>query len=197
VTAELTARGTVRVRVADRGRWRDADPGDDRGNGLAVSLDLVDSVHVERGDGGTTVTAEHRVSRTAGLLTAEDLPAHPAANPTDADPFLIIDQPAAGRPRVRVDGPVDAGTAPRLELELRRATAGGTRSCTVDLTGVTHLASAGVSVLHRVAALAATNGADLELLAPPGTPADTIMTLVRIAHLTRDPDHEPGPVRDG
>jgi anti-anti-sigma factor len=195
VDAELEPCGTVRLRVVDRGRWRAAAPDDDRGHGLAVSIELVDRLHVERGDGGTTVTVEHRVTRPALLLTAEDVPDHPAAPRPGPDPFLIIDQSRAERPRVRVDGPVDAATAPRLELELRRATAGGTRPCTVDLTGVSHLASAGVSVLHRVTALAAANGADLALLAPPGTPADTIMTLVRLPHLTREPD--PGPDRDG
>lgn len=56
--------------------------------------------------------------------------------------FLILDQPSAPRPAVRIDGPVDANSAPTLHPGLRSASTSGTRSLTVDLTGITHLASA-------------------------------------------------------
>jgi ABC-type transporter Mla MlaB component len=60
------------------------------------------------------------------------------------------------------------------------------------LTGVTHLASAGVAVLTRARRHAAGSAA-LRLIAPPGTPADQILTLVQIP---RDADEETNPVAD-
>ncbi|MFD9701318.1 STAS domain-containing protein [Lentzea sp. NPDC059081] len=60
----------------------------------------------------------------------------------------------------------------------------GTRSLTVDLTGVTHLASAGVALLHALSARHRDNGTELTLYAPVGTPADLIMTLAGIGHRT-------------
>ncbi|GIH77757.1 hypothetical protein [Planobispora longispora] len=57
----------------------------------------------------------------------------------------------------------------------------------MDLTGVTHLASAGVAVLHRLLALHRDNGTTLQLYAPIGTPADVILSLVNVAHETHDP----------
>jgi anti-anti-sigma regulatory factor len=71
---------------------------------------------------------------------------------------------------------------------VRTAGAAGTRALTVDLTGVTHLASAGVAVLHRLAALHRDNGTALRLYAPTATPADIVMTLVQLPHHTHDPD---------
>jgi anti-anti-sigma regulatory factor len=75
-----------------------------------------------------------------------------------------------------------------LDNAVRRASSGGTSDLTVDLTGVSDLASAGVAVLHRLAALSRTNGGRLRLYAPPGVPADVVMTLVNLPHLTTDPD---------
>lgn len=61
-------------------------------------------------------------------------------------------------------------------------TVGGTRSLTVDLSDVTHLASAGVSALHTVQVRSTNNGSDLHLIAKPGTPAQQILTLVKLHH---------------
>jgi ABC-type transporter Mla MlaB component len=48
---------------------------------------------------------------------------------------------------------------------------------TVDLAGVTHLSSAGVSALHDVA-----SRASLRLLAPSGSPAQVVLDLVALPH---------------
>ncbi|GIJ63922.1 SpoIIE family protein phosphatase [Virgisporangium aurantiacum] len=189
VTAALRPDGVVEAEVRDHGGWRDPRPSPDRGLGLVITSKLVDDLRLTHDDTGSTATVTHELCRPARLLTVAELSAVPAApTPRAADPFLILDQPAAPGPRVRVDGPVDAHTAPHLDNALRVAGAVGTRDLTVDLTDVTHLASAAVAVLHRLAALSAANGHRLRLYAPPGTPADMIMTLVDLPHLTVDPD---------
>ena len=52
---------------------------------------------------------------------------------------------------------------------------------------MTHLASAGVAVLHDAAARHAEQGTDLLLYAPPGSTAQHVMALVALPHITQDP----------
>ena len=189
VTAALDARGRLRVRVTDDGRWRAPRPNPDRGLGLAMVAHLIDTLEFDRAEHGTTAVITHTLTRPARLLTSEDFAPSAAPRPVDPDPFLVLDQPSAPQPRVRVDGPVDTSTAPSLEEQLQRATVAGTRSLTLDLTGVTHLGSAGVDVLHRLAQQNTTHHTDLRLYAPAGSPAHAILDLVRLPHTTTDPDY--------
>ncbi|EOD66740.1 SpoIIE family protein phosphatase [Amycolatopsis vancoresmycina] len=189
VTADLTDTGRVELRVADQGRWREPRPSPDRGLGLHLTSDIVDVLQISHDARGTTAFARHRLTRPARLLTAESWgPASSARPAPQADPLIILDQPSAPRPRIRVDGPIDGATAGTVEHEILAAGATGARSLTVDLTGVTHLASAGVAVLHRLAALHRGNETELVLFAPVGSNADMITTLVDLAHRTLDPD---------
>ena len=84
---------------------------------------------------------------------------------------------------------MDGHTAPALERHLQQATGAGTRALTLDLTGVTQLASAGVAVLHRIARQSADQGSALRLYAPPGSPAQMVLSLVQLEHATSDPDY--------
>jgi len=52
---------------------------------------------------------------------------------------------------------------------------------TVDLSGVTHLASAGVSVLHQLTGRHDEQKAPLALHAAPGSPARVILELVGLS----------------
>ncbi|MDF2977824.1 MAG: hypothetical protein K0S40_2552 [Actinomycetospora sp.] len=206
--ATVTPTGVLRLAVRDRGRWlaadRDTDagplPGADRGRGLEMSTALIDRLTVDRGDGdgsrGTTATVEHRLTRPARLLsTAELIADDPARHAERADPalLLVLDEPrdaADDVARVRVDGPVDAVTAEQLHTALSHRTRGGTRPLIVDLTGVTHLGSAGVSALFaaRRSAMRTTDGEPaLVLHAPVGSVADHVLTLVGLPHVTEDP----------
>ena len=83
-----------------------------------------------------------------------------------------------GRPHVRVDGPVDTTSALQMQRELLRRSRGGTVPMTVDLTGVSHLASAGVSALYRIAEQHHEQKAQLTLIASGGSPARQILDLV-------------------
>ena len=69
-----------------------------------------------------------------------------------------------------------------LVAELVQRTRGGQLPLAVDLTGVTHLASAGVAVLHQVAERHRRQGADLRLHAAAGSTAQQVLTLVALPH---------------
>lgn len=184
--AYSTSRGTVEIEVSDRGRWLEHRHETDRGRGLAMASDFVDELRVDTGPSGTTASVRHRLSRPTRLLTPDDLtPAPPVRRPLEL--LLILDQPSPGAPRIRVDGPVDSTTADQLREELQLRTRGGTRPLTVDLTGVTHLASAGVAVLHEAGARTAAPGHPLLLYAPPGTPAQHVLSTVALPHTTTNP----------
>jgi serine phosphatase RsbU (regulator of sigma subunit)/anti-sigma regulatory factor (Ser/Thr protein kinase)/ABC-type transporter Mla MlaB component len=190
ITAELDPTGAITARIADQGRWREPQPAAGRGLGLIMAGDLVDALHIEHDHRGTTATITHRPRRPARALTDQTFASHPTAVPHHrTEPFLVLDQPTAARPRIRIDGPVDATTAATLYTQVRAASAASTRSLTVDLTGVTHLASAGVAALHRLTALNHANDTELRLYAPPGTTAEMIMTVVQLPHTTTDPDN--------
>jgi anti-anti-sigma regulatory factor len=60
---------------------------------------------------------------------------------------------------------------------------GGTLPLTVDLTGVTHLASAGVRALYQVREQLAAHQQDLTLVAAPGSSAGVVLELVRLPHV--------------
>jgi ABC-type transporter Mla MlaB component len=112
------------------------------------------------------------------MLTGE---LHGYERPSERHPgpaeMTVTELPGDVETRVRVDGPVDARTATGLRHELLRRSRGGTVPLEVDLTGVTHLASAGVSALHHVAERHAEQHAALILRAAPGSPAEHVVAL--------------------
>ncbi|MBM2618628.1 SpoIIE family protein phosphatase [Actinoplanes sp. LDG1-06] len=190
VTACLLGSGEVRLQVSDRGRWRAPAPSPDRGLGLQITAELVDTLHIDHDDQGTTTTVSLRLNRPARLFTAGDVTWKPAPVATGQNlPLLVLDQPSAPGPRIRVEGPVDATTVAEFHRGIRTAGSTGARPLTVDLTGVTHLASAGVAALHQLDALHRGNTTELILFAPAGSTADMVLTLVALAHRTEDPDY--------
>ncbi|MGI5207559.1 SpoIIE family protein phosphatase [Spirillospora sp. CA-108201] len=187
IRAECTGRGVVEIEVADDGHWREPwQPTEDRGRGLAMASDFADDLHVETGPRGTTATVRHRLTRPARLLSPGEVTPSPA--PSDLpNLLLILDQPSEGHPRIRLDGPIDAATAEQLREELVVRTRGGTTPLTVDLTGVTHLSSAGVAVLYEAETRTDSPGRPFLLYAPPGSPAQHVMAMVALPHTTSEP----------
>jgi anti-sigma regulatory factor (Ser/Thr protein kinase)/anti-anti-sigma regulatory factor len=188
--ATLTAAGKVVATVADQGAWRAPRRQPTRGRGLALTAQLVDSLHVTPSSTGTVAELVHTLRRPARLLGGFDGPparqvsAEPAGRPTQ---FTITEQPGEDETRVRLTGPLDAATAATARQELLRRSRGGTVAMTVDLSGVTHLSSAGVSALHTVADRHAEQQAPLVLFAVPGSPAQYILDLVALPHTTSAP----------
>ncbi|MFF5081642.1 SpoIIE family protein phosphatase [Actinoplanes sp. NPDC000266] len=180
VTATLTASGAIEAVVTDRGKWRAPTRQENRGRGLALTAQLVESLTVTHDTDGTVARIRQPLTRPARLLDMRD-PATPAPAPAAIE-FRIVEQEGDDEAHVRVEGPLDFETASLARRELLRRSRGGTVPLTVELSTVTHLSSAGVSALHHVAAQHAAQGAPLSLVAPPGSPAQTILALVALLH---------------
>ena len=177
----LDAAGRVCMTITDTGRWAPppAHPGD-RGRGLALIRDRMDTVEIETGPSGTTVLMDRALSRL------------PAFGPDVVRPRSTV---VAGRGGFRVEtnreaplqvavhGPIDLSTAPELGQLLQEASRGGTVPLTVDLTGVSHLASAGVQLIYRLAEQMAAGGRGLKLIAPAGTAPHQILALTDLHEL--------------
>ncbi|MFI1996043.1 SpoIIE family protein phosphatase [Actinoplanes sp. NPDC020271] len=175
VRVVLTPSGRVEATVTDHGGWRTPERQPVRGRGLALTGQLVESLRVEPGANGTVATIRQPLSRPARLLASfDDAPVAPPDRPD----MTIAELPGDHEARVAVSGPVDATTAQPMLLELLRRSRGGTVPMTVDLTGVTHLASAGVSALYQIGEQHHEQKAALMLIASPGSPARQILDLV-------------------
>jgi serine phosphatase RsbU (regulator of sigma subunit)/anti-sigma regulatory factor (Ser/Thr protein kinase)/anti-anti-sigma regulatory factor len=175
VRAVLTPSGRVEATVTDHGGWRTPERQPVRGRGLALTGQLVESLRVEPGAHGTVATVRHPLSRPARLLAGFD--DAPVAAP-DVPDMVLGELPGGNEARVTVSGPIDATTAQRLMPELLRRSRGGTVPMTIDLTGVTHLASAGVSALYQIGERHHEQKAALTLVASPGSPSRQILDLV-------------------
>ncbi|MFC3736655.1 SpoIIE family protein phosphatase [Paractinoplanes deccanensis] len=178
VTAALTASGAIEAAVIDRGHWREPSRQENRGRGLALTSQLVESLTVTHDTEGTVARIRQPLTRPARLLDPHTAPTPPSA--PAAVEFRVVEQAGDDETHVRVEGPLDAATASLAQRELLRRSRGGAVPLTVELSKVTHLSSAGVSALHNVAAQHAAQGAPLSLVAPPGSPAQTILALVAL-----------------
>jgi anti-anti-sigma factor len=79
-----------------------------------------------------------------------------------------------------VSGDVDATTASTLDRQIAVESRSGIAPLTIDLSVVTHLGSAGVSALAAARERARRQGGDCVLVAPPGSPAHHVLSLVQI-----------------
>ena len=194
--AVLGADGVLECRISDRGHWRRPDPAvTHRGRGLLLAERLVDSLHVHHppsgaGPPGTVVVLRHRLHRPAVLARGAGVQPDPPAPRPD---FAVEAEHGDGSPRLRVRGPVDVATAEEFARHLSGTSRGGVLPLTVDLAAVTHLASAGVQVLHRMRDQLDAQGQRLVLLAPPGSPAHAVLELVHLPHSDPTDGGRPGP----
>jgi serine phosphatase RsbU (regulator of sigma subunit)/anti-sigma regulatory factor (Ser/Thr protein kinase)/ABC-type transporter Mla MlaB component len=190
VDAALCDDGYLECRVTDHGEWKQPDPDTTyRGHGLMVAGHMVDHMvvsHPPRQDGdpslptGTVVTMRHCLRRPA--ILASDASARAARYAPDP-PFGVDIGGDGSGPHAGVCGPVDITSADRLARQLLSASRGGTLPLTVDLTGVTHLASAGVRALYHVRERLAVHKQRLTLVAAPGSSAGIVLGLVRLPHV--------------
>ena len=168
VTARLTGDGQVEVVVSDRGRWR-PPVRNGGGRGLAMARGFLDSLRIDHGDEGTTVWAEHRVSHPSSLLRGTAT-AVAEQRPRSASLSVVDDV-------VRVAGVLDLRSADDFRHACSRASRGGTRPLTVDLTEVDLLSSAAVQALYDTRA-----AGPVELVAPLGSPAQHVLDLVHLPY---------------
>lgn len=160
VSAAVDVDGVLTVTVRDEGTWRppDRDPGD-RGRGLLIMRQLVDTVTLDEHAAGTTVTLTLRLRRTPEA--DPDLPTGPSAATVTVD----RERP---RPVVSVLGAVDEVGAEQMRIRLLEASRGGTTRVELDLTGATLFSSAAVRVVLAIARIARGEGWRLVVHAPDG-----------------------------
>lgn len=109
-----------------------------------------------------------------------------ARSPTTAEPasfplvhdFAVDAELDGALASARVSGAIDISTADELLRKLLAACRGGTVPLTVDLSGVTRLASAGVTALFELARQLAAHRRDLRLVASAGGVARSVPELV-------------------
>ncbi|MFD6825017.1 SpoIIE family protein phosphatase [Streptomyces sp. NPDC060085] len=180
VQGRLDDDGTVCVEVADRGRWPEAPhPDPFRGRGLAMVELFTDSLHIDRGalpaGSGTTARIGRRLSRPVAIS-----PGMPALRPRTLELTIEEDLDTIGL--LRLHGAVDSTTVTQLKARLLSGSRAGTTTLTLDLTGLTHLASAGVQLLHRVKALFEDQQQTFTLLARHGCVAASVLELADLPY---------------
>jgi anti-anti-sigma factor len=177
VEASLAGDGNLHASVIDRGRWKDYREGETgRGRGLAMAEALVSRAHITHGADGTTASLTHRLSRQANFV-ADSLVSRATGRRAVSSEFASeVIEPG----RIVISGEVDSNTASILDRQIAVESRSGIAPLTIDLSGVTHLGSAGVSALAAARARARRQGTEFVLVAPPGSPAHHILSLVQI-----------------
>jgi anti-anti-sigma factor len=177
VEASLSGDGNMRASVVDRGQWKDYQEGEQgRGRGLAMAEALVGHSRVTSGPDGTTATLTHRLSRPANFVTDPVVSRSTYQRAIDSEFVSMVG--SAGY--IVVSGDIDSNTAPTLDRQIAVESRSGIAPLTIDLSAVTHLGSAGVSALAAARDRARSQGGDCVLVAPPGSPAHHVLSLVQI-----------------
>ncbi|WP_205874009.1 SpoIIE family protein phosphatase [Mycobacterium camsae] len=183
VEASLGGDGLLRASVIDRGEWKDHRDGEKgRGRGLAMAEALVTESHVTHSLDGTTATLSHRLTRPVNFVI--DPVANRIAHPREIDSEFVSLVTESGRIVVR--GEVDSNTASTLDRQIAVESRSGIASLMIDLSAVTHLGSAGVSALAAARERARKQGGECVLVAPPGSPAHHVLSLVQIPVVSGD-----------
>ena len=190
--AAVRADGNLECQVTDHGRWQRPNPvTGNRGHGLMVASQVVDTMRIshamppsgpETGSRGTVVTLRHRLRRPASITT--DI-SDRRAEPYSATAFGMEIESHGPEPCAKVSGPVDGATADRLAKQLLTACRGGTLPITLDLTGITYLASSGIRAIYQVKERLMAHQQDLTILAAADSSADALLDMARLPHVSR------------
>ncbi|MGQ0482540.1 MAG: SpoIIE family protein phosphatase [Pseudonocardia sp.] len=189
IQGRLEGNGELVMIVRDRGRWQPVDPVPGvRGRGMVLIQRCMHTVSLDRGEHGTTVTMRRLLSAEPDPGELDDTTRAAAGSPRAQPEFGVrVHHGAAGeRVRVVVVGPVDMATAPGLRITLNESGRGGALPLTVDLDGVTHLASSGVQLLADMAGRSA-GGRSFRVVASSGSVARHVLALTGMEHLVVDP----------
>ena len=177
VEAALAGDGKLYASVIDHGQWKDHREGEQgRGRGLAMAEALVSSAHVTHRPDGTTATLTHRLSRPANFVTDTLVNRSDQHRSVNSEFFSVIAEPG----RIVVSGDVDSISASTLDRQIAVESRSGVAPLTIDLSAVTQLGSAGVSALAAGRDRAQRHGSEYVLLAPPGSPAHHVLSLVQL-----------------
>jgi anti-anti-sigma factor len=181
--------GRICMTVTDTGQWVPPPVRPNcRDRGFSLIRSSMDTVEIERTATGTSVLMDRTLSRRP--VVGPDSVSPPRTAGSSGDAFRV-DGVEASPPRVAVRGPIDLRSADELHGRLQDASRGGVLPLTVDLTGVSHLASAGVQLLYQLAEQMAADGCRLRLVAPIGTAAHQVLTLTalhQVTEIVEDPE---------
>jgi len=165
----------VAVEVADQGHWRPvpADSGY-RGRGVQVLHAIGRDVHIDSGDGGTTVRFRVPVPR----FPAPGGPPHRPADRTvesaaEATAVAVVSGDVP--PVVRVAGDLDLAGVTAVRPALLAALHPG--ELVVDLRGTGYVSSAGVALLMELTALARHRDTALSVRVAPGSPLARVLEV--------------------
>jgi anti-anti-sigma factor len=174
--------GRISMTVSDTGRWVPPPVRPhDRDRGFALIRSCMDTVEIDRTDSGTTVLMDRTLSRRPVIGPESVSPRRTAGSGQDGFRVDIID---VSPPHVAVHGPIDLSSAVELHRRLEDASRGGVLPLTIDLTGVSHLASAGIQLLYQLAEQMAADGSRLRLIAATDTPAHQVLALTALHQFT-------------
>lgn len=177
VEASLAGDGNLYASVVDHGQWKDHREGEQgRGRGLAMAEALVSSAHVTHGPAGTTASLTHRLSRPANFVTDTLVTRADRQRSMNSEFASVVAEPG----RIVVSGDVDSHTASTLDRQIAVESRSGIAPLTIDLSAVTQLGSAGVSALAAARDRAQRQGSEYVLVAPPGSPAHHVLSLVQL-----------------
>jgi anti-anti-sigma factor len=177
VEAALAGDGNLYASVIDHGQWKDYRDGErGRGRGLAMAEALVSEAQITRGADGTTASLTHRLSRSANFVTDTTVSRAIHERPANSEFVSLVGGPG----HIVVSGEIDATTASTLDRQIAVESRSGIAPLRIDLSGVTHLGSAGVSALAAARDRARRHGGDCVLIAPAGSPAHHVLSLVQI-----------------
>lgn len=179
VRGHLDLSGTARITVSDHGRWRSPPAGrSTRGRGALMMRELTDHTEIDHGPDGTTVRLSLALRQPVTIGASTSGPRH---RPRPETLTIDVDENSGS---ATVSGPVDLTTVDRLRAALLHAGRGGTRALCIDLGGVTLLSSAGVQLLHDLAATAP----GLTFATDPRRPAHAVLRLAGLGSRLISPD---------
>jgi len=177
VDGALDDDGSVRITVADTGRWksRGARPRN-RGRGLQMAEALVSRTSVTHDAGGTTATATHRLRRPARIVTDQQTAFPPRRTGAEYAFAIAVEEPGT----ITLRGDIGTHDAETLAAAITAQSRAGTRPLWIDLGAVTHLGSSAVAVLAEALERARHSQTAYTLQAPAGSAAHRVLTLVRL-----------------
>ncbi|MDQ3849036.1 MAG: anti-sigma factor antagonist, partial [Actinomycetota bacterium] len=174
VQARLHGREVV-LTVGDHGSWRAPVARAERGHGLRLMRLLMDAVEVSPGPDGTRV--ELRLA--LGQPPQEPLRERPAA--VAGDPAQLSLEHREGVPVARLRGEVDLPGVPALREALGASVRPGDRGLVLDLTAVEYFDSAGLHLLHDLAAALGARGQRVRAIADPAARVARVLDLVGLS----------------
>jgi anti-anti-sigma factor len=157
--------GLARIVVRDRGQWRPSRA-DDGGRGLLLMQGLVEKVDVLSGPVGTEIRLYRRVGRAPVRAGPVSIPT-PAPLPESRSRVAVT----------RVIDDIDLDNAMRLYREMLDGMSHDAVGLVVDLSGVWHVDSAGLRMLHKLATWLAQRRLELRVVVPDGSSVRRVLEL--------------------